>query len=119
MYERIVNARRERLSWLESQKNESSPATDVDPSSIANKPSGLGSVLSGVHKAPDREDTDSTADETEKSSTIGSCSSVSTASRASTPAAWATATKPKSIGFNPEQEQEGESEECFIFELDM
>lgn len=112
MYERIVKARRQRLSLLHAPK-------DAETTTVS----------CSVIKAHEREETDSTADESRTLSTLSSASSsVSTSSVSTgynTPAMVASqlSSKPDSAGIKliprePEA-QDGESEECFIFELDM
>jgi hypothetical protein len=135
MYERIVNARRQRLSWLDAQQKQvgldASSAVDTLSGGVEStfKP-GVESDLHKVHSREDSSMTASTVDDVESdksSATLSSASSsVSTASLSN---------DLKRTMFNlgaikdikaihPETAQghhneEGEGDEHFIFEMDM
>jgi len=113
MYERIVNARRQKLCLLDAHQKQRAREYDTMTSSHALK--------SDVQKAPSNDSV--TADESDKSSMFSLASSSSTSSSQSPSFPSGTAIKNVPSECCKEELQvpapEGENEEHFIFELDL
>lgn len=129
MYERIVNARRQRLNWLDAQSKQGADTSPDDAADI----SSLGAIpdtsKGGDFKVHSREDstvtTLSTADDVESDKSSATLSSASSSvSTASLPGNLKKVFNLDAIKTALPQEQgknqpEGESDEHFIFEMDM
>jgi len=113
MYERIVNARRQKLCLLDAHQKQRAREYNTTTSSYAPK--------SDVQKATSNDSV--TADESDKSSMFSLASSSSTSS--SQPPSFPLGTAIKNVPSEGCQEElqvvapEGENEEHFIFELDL
>lgn len=113
MYERIVNARRQRLCLLDANQKQRASEYNTTTSSHAPK--------SDVQKAPTNDSV--TADESDKSSMFSLASSSSTSSRQSPSFPSGAAIEKVPSACCQEEPHvpapEGENEEHFIFELDL
>jgi hypothetical protein len=130
MYERIVNARRQRLSWLDAQQKldkgsaATSPTADTLSLGADITPKAMDGGLDKAHSRGDSSLTSSTVDdvESDKSSTTLSSAS-SSISNSSLPADLKeTMFSLGAVKASLNQETQGhleENEEHFIFEMDM
>jgi len=131
MYERIVNARRQRLSWLDAQQKmdkDGSEATSLTADNLSS--GGESSMTSKVgmsgefHKVHSREDsslTSSTVDESDKSSSTLSSASSSTSTASILNGKGSKLSLGSAIKTIHQEAQgtDGGDDEHFIFEMDM